>query len=116
MAFDLPAGVESAAKSLSLAAHDKGLDLRWRVAPDVPASLTGDPNRVRQILVNLMNVAMNAVLLYLTGRALGKSHVAKEGQQMFQTPSKFGCPSGVRDGVHFPVEVSLSRGVHSKTM
>ena len=58
VAFDLPEVVESAAKSLSLAAHEKGLDLRWRVAPEVPASLAGDPNRVRQILVNVMNNAI----------------------------------------------------------
>jgi len=58
VAFDLPALVESAAKSLELAAHDKGLDLHWRIAPEVPTSLTGDPNRVRQILVNVMNNAI----------------------------------------------------------
>lgn len=44
VAFDLPAVVESAARSLLLTAHNKGLDLRWHVAPEVPASLIGGPD------------------------------------------------------------------------
>lgn len=58
VAFDLPAVVENTAKSLLLSAHNKGLGLRWHVAPEVPASLMGDPTRVRQILLNVMNNAI----------------------------------------------------------
>jgi two-component system sensor histidine kinase/response regulator len=56
--FQLPEVVESAAKSLLLAAHDKGLDLHWRVAPEVPATVIGDPTRLRQILLNVINNAI----------------------------------------------------------
>jgi two-component system, sensor histidine kinase and response regulator len=43
---------------------DKGLELLFEVAPEVPQSLTGDPLRLGQILVNLVN---NAVKFTETG-------------------------------------------------
>jgi two-component system sensor histidine kinase/response regulator len=41
------------ASVLALRAHQKGLELVYRVAPDVPDALVGDANRLRQILINL---------------------------------------------------------------
>ncbi|HUA87001.1 MAG TPA: PAS domain S-box protein [Bryobacteraceae bacterium] len=58
IAFDVRSVLDGAAKSLEVAAREKGLDLRWRVAQEIPAELSGDPHRVRQILVNLMNNAI----------------------------------------------------------
>ena len=46
--------VDGAVRQLALAAHQKGLDLVVRVAPDVPARVVGDRNRLRQVLVNLV--------------------------------------------------------------
>jgi hypothetical protein len=40
----------------------------------------GTPGWRLSVFLHRFLVAMNAVLLYLTGRDLGKSHVAKEGQ------------------------------------
>jgi PAS domain S-box-containing protein len=37
---------------------DKGLDLTVSLAPDLPQWLKGDPNRIRQILLNLVNNAI----------------------------------------------------------
>ena len=48
----------SSAKSLHLAAREKGLYLHWQMAPEIPAWVAGDPHRVRQILVNLLNNAI----------------------------------------------------------
>jgi two-component system, sensor histidine kinase and response regulator len=41
-------------KALAFRAHQKRLELAWRVAPDVPLYLKGDMGRLRQILVNLV--------------------------------------------------------------
>ncbi len=56
--FDLPAAVQSVARLVSSQAHDKGLILRLQLAADVPARVSGDPLRLRQVLLNL---ASNAV-------------------------------------------------------
>jgi signal transduction histidine kinase/ActR/RegA family two-component response regulator len=39
-------------------AASKGLELRWRIAQEIPAVLLGDPARVRQVLVNLVTNAL----------------------------------------------------------
>ncbi|MGP0076454.1 MAG: response regulator [Bryobacteraceae bacterium] len=47
-----------AVKTLEFTARDKGLTLSWAVASDVPDRLEGDPNRLRQVLLNLVNNAV----------------------------------------------------------
>ena len=39
-------------------AVEKGLQLGWEMSHDVPASLVGDPTRIRQVLVNLIGNAL----------------------------------------------------------
>jgi signal transduction histidine kinase/CheY-like chemotaxis protein len=56
--FGLRATLEATMKSLSLRAQEKGLDLNWSVQPEVPDLLVGDPNRLRQILINLISNAI----------------------------------------------------------
>jgi signal transduction histidine kinase/ActR/RegA family two-component response regulator len=55
--FDPRDVIESTAKPLALRAKEKGLTLTWHVDRDVPV-VTGDPTRVRQVLVNLISNAV----------------------------------------------------------
>ncbi len=56
--FDPREVVGETLKFLALRAHKKGLELACRVAEEVPASLEGDPGRLRQILINLVGNAI----------------------------------------------------------
>ena len=56
--FDLRDSVHDVLRVLSLRAHSKGLELSCRVRPEVPAALSGDGGRLRQILVNLVGNAI----------------------------------------------------------
>jgi CheY-like chemotaxis protein len=56
--FDLGDTLEETVRSLAPRAHEKGLELAYHVAHDVPMGLGGDPVRLRQILVNLLNNAV----------------------------------------------------------
>ncbi|RMF42601.1 MAG: response regulator [Planctomycetota bacterium] len=53
-AFDLRRCVSHAAKSLAVRAAEKSLELVLEMDPDVPECVLGDPDRLRQILVNLV--------------------------------------------------------------
>ena len=46
--------VEKTARSLSIRADEKHLELTCRIDPSVPDQLVGDPGRLRQILINLV--------------------------------------------------------------
>jgi len=52
--FSLRGCLGEALKTLALRAHEKDLELAFRVVMDVPDSLRGDPTRLRQILFNLV--------------------------------------------------------------
>jgi PAS domain S-box-containing protein len=56
--FDLDEVLANLATLTSQKAHDKGLEYVFDVAPSVPRGLRGDPLRLGQILVNLVNNAM----------------------------------------------------------
>jgi CheY-like chemotaxis protein len=56
--FDLRESLGETIKSLGFRAHQKGLELIYEVARDVPEALLGDPGRIRQILINLVGNAI----------------------------------------------------------
>jgi two-component system, sensor histidine kinase and response regulator len=56
--FDLREVVDKASEIMALRAQEKGLELGCSVAPDVPAGLIGDPNRLKQVLLNLIGNAI----------------------------------------------------------
>ncbi|MEJ7805240.1 MAG: response regulator, partial [Telluria sp.] len=57
-AFDLRDALGDTLKAFTAAANDKGLELTYQVAPDVPQWLIGDPGRLGQIIINLTGNAI----------------------------------------------------------
>ncbi len=53
--FDLRTVVEEALEMLAAQAEAKGLALLQDLPPSLPTALVGDPNRLRQVLVNLLD-------------------------------------------------------------
>ncbi len=56
--FDLVDLVEGVARIMAPRVREKGLELAYRIAPGVAPHLLGDPIRLRQILINLLDNAV----------------------------------------------------------
>jgi signal transduction histidine kinase/DNA-binding NarL/FixJ family response regulator len=56
--FALRSTLEDIRKIFGLRAAEKGVALTFTVAPDVPERLVGDPDRLRQVIVNLVGNAL----------------------------------------------------------
>jgi anti-sigma regulatory factor (Ser/Thr protein kinase) len=56
--FDLPETVSEAMRTIAIRAHQKGLELAYDVAPDVPQFIFGDSSRLKQVLLNLTGNAI----------------------------------------------------------
>jgi signal transduction histidine kinase/ligand-binding sensor domain-containing protein len=76
--FSIQQCLFDAARTLTAAAAQKGLEMRRRVAPDIPAVVLGDPVRLRQVLLNLIG---NAVKFTGTGWIAVEAEVKSTGDQ-----------------------------------
>jgi PAS domain S-box-containing protein len=65
--FDLRGLLEDVVSLLSLPAHHKGLELACSLPVEMPATIRGDPGRLRQIITNLVG---NAVKFTASGEVL----------------------------------------------
>jgi CheY-like chemotaxis protein len=70
--FELGDLVEKAIEILAMRANEKGLELACHVSPAVPCHVIGDPNRLNQILINLISNAVKftpagSVIVEVTG-------------------------------------------------
>jgi len=70
--FDLEQVLQNLADMILFRANEKDLELIFDLAPDVPLSLMGDPLRLEQVLVNLVN---NAVKFTDKGHVIVKVRV-----------------------------------------
>jgi two-component system, sensor histidine kinase and response regulator len=69
--FNLGDSLGDTMKTLSLRAHQKGLELAFEIEPAVPDALVGDPGRLRQIIINLVGngikfTEQGEVVVYVT--------------------------------------------------
>ena len=56
--FDFCFCIEGVLKTLALRADEKGLELLSDISPEIPDIVSGDPGRLRQILLNLLGNAL----------------------------------------------------------
>ena len=56
--FDLRDTLEETMKVMAVRANERGLELASRVRRNTPDRLIGDPNRIRQVIINLVGNAM----------------------------------------------------------
>jgi signal transduction histidine kinase/DNA-binding response OmpR family regulator len=80
--FNLRDCLDETLRALALRAHEKGLELAFRMGIDVPESLVGDPDRLRQVIVNLVGNAIKftelgevVVVIDVESRSLGEVHL-----------------------------------------
>ncbi len=97
--FDLREALENTLRTLGHRAHQKGLELACRVAPDVPEALVGDASRLRQIVLNLLGNAIKfteegEVLLQVEKEAAGPGEV---GLRFVITDTGIGIPRDKQD-------------------
>jgi signal transduction histidine kinase/DNA-binding response OmpR family regulator len=80
ISFDFVRATEEVTELLVQQAQAKGLEMGLRIAPDVPATLEGDPGRVRQVLLNLVS---NAIKFTRCGHVLIEVDRVVEGERPF---------------------------------
>ena len=84
--FHLDDVIENLASLLTVKVEEKGLELLFRVDPDVPVNLVGDPLRLGQILINL---ADNAVKFTRQGEIVVAARLLEKDEQAHSVLLRF---------------------------
>jgi signal transduction histidine kinase/CheY-like chemotaxis protein len=72
--FDPRDRIEDVVEPLRVVAEEKGVEIEVRCRPEVPANIVGDPNRLQQVLTNLIG---NAVKFTPHGRIVVEVDIAE---------------------------------------
>ena len=96
--------VEGAAELLSTQAHEKGISLSTFITPRLPPVLRGDPGRLRQMLLNLIN---NAIKFTDEGEVVVRALIEAETVEWLTvrfaiTDTGIGLPEKVGDSLFEP--------------
>jgi signal transduction histidine kinase len=94
--FDLSKLVSDIGRVFEIQAQQKGLSLDCEISPEIPSELTGDPARLRQILVNLLG---NAIKFTPSGSVLLRASVESSDSEGIQV--RFAVSD---TGIGIPVE------------
>lgn len=90
--FDLRGAVEDVATLLATAAHEKGIEIAVRCAPEVPLLVEGDAGRLRQIVTILTG---NSVKFTPSGHVLIEVKLSAEGRNHISVADTgIGIPKG----------------------
>ncbi len=94
--FDLHITVDGTIDILAVKAHEKNLELSCFIDPEVPSLLSGDPGKLRQVIINLVS---NAIKFTNDGEVAISATLAEE------TESHITVRFSVRDtGIGIPVD------------
>jgi two-component system sensor histidine kinase/response regulator len=101
--FDLADLVERTVTVLGIRSADKGVELLSRIAPGTPTMLRGDPDRLRQVLTNLVG---NAIKFTEDGQVLVS---VETGRELVGVENGFELVISVADtGIGIPAEKQQS--------
>ena len=92
--------------ALAVRAHQKGLELVCRVAPEAPEALVGDPGRLRQVIMNLVG---NAIKFTEQGEVIVQVAVESEQNQLVRlhlmvADTGMGVAAGKQGAIFEPFE------------
>jgi two-component system, sensor histidine kinase len=112
--FNLQAVISGVVSLLGISAHGKGLQMESALGDGMPAWVNGDPNRIRQVLLNLAGNAIKfteqgAVRIVASHRELAGGVVELRIEVI---DTGIGIPKGVRDNLFSPftqADTSVSR-------
>jgi len=78
ISFNLEEVFQNLSSMVGVKAHEKNLEVLFRIDPETPLDLIGDPLRVQQVLINLCS---NAVKFTEQGEVIASVRLANAGEQ-----------------------------------